>query len=101
MDAFARDVGALATFAAGDFVDFVEEDDAAFFNAIDGRAGDLVHVDELLLFFLNEVFEGFEDAEFLALGTRAEEVGDHLLEVDVHVFEARHGGDFEARPRVS
>jgi len=31
----------VATFASGDFVDFVEEDDAGVFDAIDGGAGDL------------------------------------------------------------
>jgi hypothetical protein len=35
LHAFARDVGAVAAFAAGDLVDLVEEDDAGVFDALD------------------------------------------------------------------
>jgi len=41
-----------AAFAAGDFVDFIQEDDAGVFHAVDGGARDLLHVDEALFFFL-------------------------------------------------
>ena len=37
LHAFAGDVGAVAAFASGDFVDFVEEDDAGVFDALDGE----------------------------------------------------------------
>ena len=53
LHAFAADVGAVAALAAGDLVDLVEEDDAAALDAFQGHARDLVHVDELLLFFLD------------------------------------------------
>ena len=59
LHAFAGDVGAVAAFAPGDLVDFVEEDDAGLFHALDGHARDLIHIDEPLLFFLDQVFESF------------------------------------------
>ena len=75
LHAFAGDVGAVAAFASGDFVDFVEEDDAGIFHAIDGQAGDLVHIDQALLFFLNQIFEGLVDLHLPLFGALAEEVG--------------------------
>ena len=96
LHAFAGDVGAVAAFASGDLVDLVEEDDAGVFDALDGEAGDLVHVDEALLFFLDEVLEGLGDLHLALLGALAEEVGQHVLEVDVHLFGALVGDDLEA-----
>ena len=54
LDAFAADVGAVTALAPGDLVDLVKEDDAGLLHAIDGDARDLVHVDQLLLFFLRQ-----------------------------------------------
>ncbi len=72
LHAFAADVGAMAAFAAGDLVDLVEEDDAAALHALDGDAGDLVHVDQLLLFFLHQIVESLAHAH-LALARAAAE----------------------------
>src|SRR6266851_8578042 len=55
---FARDIRSVAGFAPGDFVDLVDKDDAHLFGALDGGARDLVHIEKLVLFFLNEVLEG-------------------------------------------
>ena len=45
LDALAGDVGAVLGFGAADFVDFVEEDDAALFDAVDRVAIDFVAID--------------------------------------------------------
>src|SRR6201999_2407831 len=55
LHAFAADVWAVAAFASGDLVDFIEEDNAVRFDAVEGNARHLVHVDELLLFFLHQI----------------------------------------------
>ena len=52
LNAFATDVGSVAAFAARNLVDFVEEDDAGLLHALDGESAHLLHVDQLLLFFL-------------------------------------------------
>jgi hypothetical protein len=51
----------VATLAAGDLVNFVEEDDAQSLDAIDCHARDLVHVDRALFFFLDQILEGLVD----------------------------------------
>ena len=66
-------------------------------HALDGDAGDLVHVDQALLFFLNQVLEGFVDLHLALLGALAEDVGQHVLDVDVHLLDALVGDDFEGR----
>ena len=97
LHAFARDIGAVAAFAAGDLVDLVEEDDAAGLDALGGDAVHLVHVDEAAFFFLHEVVEGIGDPHFALFGAAAEDVGQHVLEVHLHVFEVLVGDDAELR----
>ena len=87
----------MAAFTAGDLVDFVKEDDAGIFHAIDGGARDLFHVDQALLFFLNQVLERLVDLHLPLFGALAEDVGQHVLEVDVHLLDALVGDDFEGR----
>ena len=43
-------------------------------------ARDLVHVDQALLFFLDQVIEGLVDLHLPLLGALAEEVGQHVLD---------------------
>jgi len=81
LHAFARDVGTVAALAPGDLVDLVEEDDAGVFDALDGEPGDLVHVDQALLFFLDEVVESLGYLHLALLGALAEEAGKNVLEV--------------------
>ena len=66
-------------------------------DALDGHARDLVHVDQALLFFLDQVFEGLVDLHLPLLGALAEDVGQHVLDVDVHLLDALVGDDFEGR----
>ena len=73
LHAFAADVGAVAAFAPGDLIDFVQEDDAAALHALERDARHLVHVDELLLFFLNQVFERLGDAHVALARAAAEQ----------------------------
>jgi len=44
---------------------------AAALHALDRNAGDLVHVDQLLFFFLDEVVERFSDAHAALTGAAA------------------------------
>ena len=72
--AFAGNIRAVAGFASGDFVDFVDKDDAHLLGALDGDARDLVHVQQPVFFFLNQVFESVSDghlAFFLLLAKHA------------------------------
>src|SRR5260370_211141 len=97
LHAFTRDVRTMAAFTAGDLVDFIEEDDAGVLDAINGDARDLLHVDQALLFFLDQVLERLVDLHLSLLGTLAEDVRQHILEIDVHLLNALVGDDFERR----
>src|SRR6185436_6985445 len=94
---FAGDVGAVPAFAPSDLVDLIEEDDARILDPVDRHARDLVHVNEALLLFLNQVFKRLVDFHFPLLGTLAEDVRQHVFNVDVHLLYALIANDFEGR----
>src|SRR5215831_7102181 len=73
LDAFAGNVGAVATFASSDLVDFVEEDDAGVLDALDGNALHLIHINETLFFFLDEIFERLRHLHLPLLGALTED----------------------------
>src|SRR5262244_3600720 len=85
----------MSAFAASDLVDLVQEYDAGIFYPINGRAGDLIHVDQALLFFLNEILKGLVDLHFPFLASLTEDVRQHVLDIDVHLFDALVGNDLE------
>src|ERR1035437_9410388 len=99
LHAFARNVRPVPAFASRDLVDFVEEDDARVLHALHGDARDLVHVDQTLLFFLDEVLERLADLHLPLLGALAEDVGQHVFHVDVHLLDPLIGDDLERRHR--
>ena len=100
LDAFAADIGAVPAFAPGDLIDLVQEDDAAGLHSLQRHARHLVHVDELLLFFLHQVIGRFRHPHLAAARLAAEEIGEHVLQIDAHLFDARVGGDFEVGAAV-
>ena len=87
LDAFAANVGTVAGFAAGDLVDFIEENDTARFDALQGGARDLIHVDQLLLFLLHQVIERLGHAHLALPRLLTEQIGQHVLEVDAHFLD--------------
>ena len=95
----SRNVRSVTAFAAGNLVDLVEENDAGVLHAINRHARDLVHVDQALLFFLNQVFECLADLHLPLLRALAEDVGQHVFDIDVHLLDALIGNDFEGRER--
>ena len=86
--------------AARDLVDLVDEDDAGLLDALDGRAGHAVHVHQLLLFFLGQVFERLGHLHLAALGFALEQAGEHVLQIDVDFLDLRTGDDLERRERL-
>src|SRR6185437_289856 len=94
---FARHVGPVAALAAGDLVNLVEEDDAGILHPLNGHAGDLVHINQALLLFLDEVVKGLANLHLPLFGALAEDVGQHVLNVNVHLFHALVRDDFEGR----
>ena len=99
LHALAADVGPVRALASRDLVDFVDEDDAGLLDPLDRGARNAVHVDQLLLFFLREIFERFRHLHLAPLGLALKEAGQHVLEVDVDFLDLRTGDDFERRKR--
>ena len=97
LHAFAADVGAVAALAPGDLVDLVDEDDAGLLHALDRRARDALHVDQLLLFFLGQRLERLRHAQLALLRPSLEQAGQHVLDVDVDFLDRRPGDDLERR----
>ena len=87
----------MSAFAPCDLVDLIEKHDAGLLHAFDGRPRDLLHVDEPLLFFLDQVFESLADLHFALLRALAKEAGQHVFEVDVHLLRALIRDDLELR----
>ena len=53
LHAFARNVGAVAGFSTGNFVDLVEKDDPGRFDPFERSTRDGVHIDQAFFFFLH------------------------------------------------
>ena len=87
----------MAAFATGDFVNFVDKEDAHLLDAVDGDTGDLVHVSQAILFLLDQIVERFGHAHLALLFLLAEHAGKHVLHVDVHLLHALIRDDFKRR----
>ena len=90
----------MAGLAAGDLVDLIDEDDAHLLGAIHGQARDLIHVDQFIFFFLDQVIDRFGDSHFAAFLLLAEKSREHVLDVDVHFLDALIGNNFKCGHRT-
>jgi len=87
----------MSTLASGDLVDLVQKHDAARLHSLHGRAVDRVHVDQAAFFFLHQVVECVADLHLALLGAAPEYVGQHVLEVHLHVLKVLVRDDAELR----
>ena len=85
----------MASFAPGNLVDLVQEDDARLFDALDSGLRHAVDVHELLFLFLHQVFERFRNFHPPLLRPTLKKSGEHVLEIDVDFFNGRTSNDFE------
>ena len=69
-------------------------------TALDRRARDAVHVDELLLFFLRQILERLGHLHAPLLRLALEQARQHVLQVDVDFLDRRAGDDLERRKRL-
>ncbi len=97
LHALPRYIRTVTAFPAGDLVDLVQEDNARVLHPFDGQPRYLVHIDQPRLFLLHQVFKGLPDLHLALLGALAEQVGQHVLEVDIHLLDALVGDDLERR----
>ena len=55
LDSLSAHFGSVLCFSARDLIDFVDEDNARFFNPVQSLAGDLVNVDQLRFLLHDEI----------------------------------------------
>ena len=91
----ARNIGPMAALAAGNLVHFIEEDDAGIFDPVNGDARHLIHVNQALLFFLDQILESLIHFHLPLLGALPKNVGQHVLQVYIHLLHTLVGDDFK------
>ena len=96
LHAFAADVAALHVLALGDLVDFIDEDDAVLLAGGDGLGADLVFVDQLAGFFLDEHGQRRLHRKRALLRLAAAHGLEHLAQLLAHFLHARRGHDVHA-----
>ncbi len=88
LHAFARDVGTVHAFAAGDLVDLVEEDDPRLLDAAERLLRGGLHVDQPRRLFLREDLERLGDAHALRLRALRHQVLEHLAQRRLNLLHA-------------
>ena len=86
---------AVTGLAAGNLIDLVQEDDSTVLDAFNSQPRYLIHIDKLLLFFLNQVIDCLRNLHFSLLGSLAEKSREDIFDVDIHFFDALIGDDLE------
>ncbi len=99
LHAFATHFGAVTALAAGDLVDFVDEDDPRLLDALDRGRRHRLHVDELLLLFLRQALTRLGDGDATPLRAALEQPGNHLAQADADVLHRRAGDQLDRRKR--
>src|SRR5262249_7217775 len=79
LHALARHIGTMPGFATSYLIDFVDEDDAHLLGSLDRHTRDLIHVQQLVLFFLNQVLERIGDGHFSFLLLLAKKPAEHVF----------------------
>ena len=80
LDALARHVGAAAALAGGDLVDFVEEHDAVLLDGLDRFQHQLVVVEQLVGFLVDQHVVGFGDRDPASLGAAAAKLAEDIAD---------------------
>src|SRR5262245_64685151 len=83
LNTFTAHVWPVAGFAAGDLVDFIEEDNSVVLDALDREPRHLVHVDKLLLLFLDQLLDRFSNLHFALLRVLVADNGKDICDVSV------------------
>ena len=96
---FPGDVGALSALPAGDLVHLVQEDDPGGLGPLDGLSGNLLLIHQPGRLVLSQDLSGLGDRKAASLGPVAEQAGEKVFEVDVHLLGALVAQNLEAGHR--
>ena len=92
---FPRDVGSsVGRIRPGHLVQFIQENDPVLLGDANGLFDHIIHIDQLLGFFLKQDLEGFLDLYTPFLFLLRKDVAEHLFHIKFHFLDARTGKDF-------
>src|ERR1700719_3947501 len=97
LHALARYVGAEAAFARADLVDLVEEHDAVVLDHLDRFLGELIGIEQLVGFLVDQNVVGFVHGDAPRLGAAAAELAENVADRDRAHLRAGHAGNVEQR----
>src|ERR1700688_4429353 len=97
LHALARHVGAEAAFAGADLVDLVEKHDAVVLDHLDRFLGQLIVVEQLVGFLVDQDVVGLVHGDAARLGAAAAELAENVADRDRAHLRARHAGNVEQR----
>jgi hypothetical protein len=87
LHALAAHVGPVPSLAPRDLVDLIQKNDSARFHPFQRDPSHLLHVDQLVLFFLDQILERLVHAHRALLRTASEHSRNHLADVQPHFFQ--------------
>src|SRR5436305_12378425 len=82
LHAFARNIGTDAPLAAGDLVDLVEKNDAVLLDRMNGFRYELVVVEQLVGFLVEQNVMGFRNRDATRFGSAAAELAENIADRD-------------------
>ena len=87
----------MPSVARANLVDLVEEDDAVILHRLDGFLRQLLGIEQLVGFLVDQDFVGFVDVHAPRLGAAAAQLAENVADRDGADLRARHAGNFEQR----
>src|ERR1700686_1262883 len=97
LHALARHVGAEAAFAGADLVDLVEKNDAVVLDHLDRFLGQLIVIEKLVGFLVDQDVVGLVHGDAARLGAAAAELAENVADRDRAHLRAGHAGNVEQR----
>src|ERR1700733_6373069 len=97
LNAFARDVAAAAAIAHADLVDLVQKHDAVVLDRIDRFLHQLIAIQQLVGFLVDQELMGILDREAAGLGPAAAHLAEDIADRDRAHLRAGHAGNFKHR----
>ncbi|MNC43333.1 hypothetical protein D3C75_921880 [compost metagenome] len=72
----------------GYFVDLIDKNNPRLLRTCHRFLNDIIHIDQLCRFILNQHFPGFPDRKLALLGPFGQQAAEHLLHIHAHLIIA-------------
>src|SRR5690349_18201238 len=95
LDALARDIGAAQAFAAGNLVSFVEENDAVLLDGANRFLHELLVIEQLVGFLVDENIVRFRHGHPPRFGAAAAKLAENVADIDGAHLCTRHTGNLK------